>query len=181
MPGWWKIAENSITTRMRDEFEKLVGPVQDTVNVIKGDMKEVKHEVSEIKEAQTTMDQRVAALEKQQQRASWTDDDDFSTTAPSATATQPTFEPKYIDIRGWCKYEDRATEGVARAEAIEMVGELKLMLDESIREHVREVRPQSLRSLSIHVFCTKNFIREIKNSWMDQLTVNGPHPTRRTV
>ena len=50
-----------------------------------------------------------------------------------------------------------------------MLEELRELLDEGIREHVRELRPQSARSFSIHVYCTTSYIREIKNTWVDLL------------
>ena len=137
---------------------------------MKRDIFGMKAEVTEIKDTQATMEQRLSALESQKlKREKW--DDDCGSTAPTQTSTQfaPEFQPKFIDIRGWCSYERRTLEGLTRKEAEELVESLKELLDESIREHVRELRPQSARSFSLHVYCTTSYIREIKNSWVDLL------------
>ena len=137
---------------------------------MKAEVTEIKTEVTEIKDTQATMEQRLTALENQKlKRERW--DEDGTSTAPTQAYSQtaPEFQPKFIDIRGWCSYDRRTQEGLTRKEAEELLEGLKELLDEGIREHVRELRPQSARSFSLHVYCTTSYIREIKNSWVDLL------------
>jgi hypothetical protein len=141
-----------------------------TQNEIKVEVKALAHEIKgcsariEILETkQVAMERRLLKLEN----ASPT-----STYAPSTVGSSENFQPTYIEIKGWCKFHQTRELGVTRPKATELMKSLMLILPEELKGHVGDFTLRAAKNYSIKVPIQPNFLREISNTWRDQLQTN---------
>lgn len=73
--------------------------------------------------------------------------------APAAAAGEapPTWQPKYIEAKGWCTFEERTTKGLTREQCEAIVASLKQRLAPSIAAQVGELEVRGLRSYAFRV------------------------------
>ena len=118
-------------------MEKLLAPIRKDVVTMKGD-------ITQLKENQSSLEVRVAALE---------------------TGGQVEFKPTYLEVRGFCDFASSTSDGISRAEATVLVNKLKAGLDPSLQQHVRELQLQKSKNYKIRVPVTPDYLQEIRNVW----------------
>jgi hypothetical protein len=66
------------------------------------------------------------------------------------------FEPTYVELKGFCDYQDRFEKGITRGEAEALVERLKRSVPEALRADIGPLRLRGLRNYSIRVPCSNN-------------------------
>ena len=61
----------------------------------------------------------------------------------------PGFTPAFVEARGWCKFQDRSTKGLTKAQCSSILATLKTHLDPGVAARVGDVQVRGLRN---HVF-----------------------------
>lgn len=90
-------------------------------------------------------------------------------------STTPTseFQPKHVDIKGFCAWGKRRTEGIDRARAAEVYQALKRLVPSELQSMVGEFQLASGRINSIRIPINSKVIMEISNTWNDYLKTPG--------
>ena len=136
----------TITEEQEKTLEKVLGP-------LRKDVEEVKVDIRSLKDGQNSLEARVMALE----------------TGQSAGGGDDGWKPKYVDICGFCKFEEVAAKGVTRTVASALVERLKAQLDPNLKNHVRDIQLRSGRNFKVRVPITRDYCLKVKNSWNDLL------------
>lgn len=98
------------------------------------------------------------------------------------------FTPTFIEIKGFCTFDERREKGLSRTEVKRHFDELKAILPEDLKEHFKEVVPTGLFSYKVKVKVTPGHAFDMKASLNDifqqgQHLINGAKPyvvTERT-
>ena len=94
-----------------------------------------------------------------------------------APGNQGQFVPHFLELKGFCPWKERLTNGATRADATELLNLLIPLLPEDLQKHVKPFELRGLRNYSIKVPIEPSVIREVKGIWSDNLkqkTVVGP-------
>ena len=87
---------------------------------------------------------------------------------------KPDFQPKYIEVRGFCEFTEVRTEGVTRFDAEKLHQVLKTSLPASIQQYVKdEVRLRGTRSMMYEVEVEPRHINEVAGIWRELLATNN--------
>ena len=124
-------------------MEKLLVPIRKDVETIKSD-------VGKLQTQHSSLDQRVAALEK-------------------GTTVGSEFKPTYLELRGFCEFANSKTEGISRADASILLNKLKAGLDPTLQQHVRDLQLRGARNYKVRIPVTPEYLSEIRNTWNDML------------
>ena len=90
----------------------------------------------------------------------------------NSAAGSESFRPSYVEIKGFCKFKDRETEGVPRAQGITLVQRLKDSLPEDSRSHLGDpIMRATNRNSSIKIpIADHNCIDMLKQVWKEEFT-----------
>lgn len=79
------------------------------------------------------------------------------------------FKPKYVDVKNFCEWKDKAANGIDRTEAAKIYQALKATLTPDLQDKVGEFSLRSSKNNSMRVPIEPTVIDEIRNSWNDHL------------
>ena len=83
--------------------------------------------------------------------------------------THVAFKPSYLEIKGFCDFNERLVKGVTRAEADSIVDKLKASFPEHAQGHVGAHVLRGPHNFSIKVSVHADSIREVLSKWRDYL------------
>eukprot|EP00929_Paragymnodinium_shiwhaense_P023317 TRINITY_DN14627_c0_g2_i1.p1 TRINITY_DN14627_c0_g2~~TRINITY_DN14627_c0_g2_i1.p1 ORF type:complete len:290 (-),score=27.18 TRINITY_DN14627_c0_g2_i1:267-1136(-) len=84
-----------------------------------------------------------------------------STTASSRNLPAKEHTANHVELRGWCKYTERAHKGLTRQDAVWLVNMVRDALDSSIKDQLGEPVLSGSRSTSILLPIPHNLLREV--------------------
>ena len=98
------------------------------------------------------------------------------------------FTPSFIEIKGFCTWEERRDKGLSRAQVKQHYDELKAILPDELRQHFKELVPSGLFTCKIKVKVTPGHAHDLKATLNDifkqgQKKINNIEPyvvTERT-
>ena len=144
-PEWWEGASKQLVKEQETSLEKHLAPLKKDVNQLKGDVKV-------LQSGQHDLASRVSALE-----------------AGGPTVSQE-WAPAFVEIFGFCKFDEKDEKGITRPESQALVQTLKALLDPSLQPHVRDFQLRASKNHIVKVPITPIFLNEIKNTWGDYLS-----------
>jgi hypothetical protein len=111
-----------------------------------------------------SMEARIAKVEGLEPRVQELERKIAETAASCSTSslTSEDFVPKYVEIKGYCSWEERREKGLTRDKAGRLVAELRGHLPEELRGHFGEMQLRNMFNHKIQVSCTPKFTREIR-------------------
>ena len=65
--------------------------------------------------------------------------------------SRPTFQPSYVEARGWCTFQDRRTKGLTREQCAAIVDSLKTQLAPEVAARVGAMQVRGLRSYTFRI------------------------------
>ena len=83
------------------------------------------------------------------------------------------FVPTYFDIRGFCTWDDRESQGISRPQAQEMVNRLKAQLPPDLQEKIGAIEVRGSRVHKFMVHFTPPYTTEIAALFKDLLKQGG--------
>ena len=88
-----------------------------------------------------------------------------------SSSKDPNFKPSYIEIKGFCHFKDRDSQGVDRVSGIALFTRLKDALPEEYKQKVSDPIMQGVsKSYAIKIPITDhNYIDAIKDTWRQEL------------
>ena len=155
-PAWWATAKTDLVQEQEKSLEKYVGPIRQEVKQIKTDVSTMKSDITDLKKDQSEQDARIMALEA-------------GTASTGGGAGYRSFRPTYVDILGFCKFDEKEQDGINRPDAVKLVETLKSLLDPTLKQHVWDIELRSGRNYSVRVPITPTYVNEVKNTWNDWL------------
>jgi len=87
------------------------------------------------------------------------------------------FTPTYLEIKGFCEWEERKKKGATRKDADDLMALLTPALPEELQDKIGKPQLRGLRNYSIKIGVDPEFIWEIKGIWKEQIeegVVVGP-------
>ena len=98
---------------------------------------------------------------------------------PGGAHTSPAevFVTEFLEVKGFCAWDERLTKGATRADATSLLGMLMPLLPEDLRKYVQPFSLRGLRNYSIKIPVAAQVIREVKGIWSDSLktgAIRGP-------
>ena len=126
----------------KQEIDTAIAPVVGRVTTLEAGVKEVKDRMGELERRQTQVEK-------------------------GTSSDQVAHVPTYVEITGFCAYEMRATEGVSRDQAADLVTKLKGMLQATAQETLGVPRlpvSQNVHSIRIPLVKTDH-IDHIRETW----------------
>ena len=113
-PQWATSMQLAIVEANKLELRKELGP-------LKKDIGDCKERLTNVESKQDQMDKRLKSLENGLQSSS-------------------SFNPSYVDIKGWCDYDQVKEKGVTRTLAIETLQNLVALLPQELKQHVKDIK-----------------------------------------
>ena len=148
-PAWWEGASQQLVKEQEQNLTKNLGPM-------KKDIQDMKQDIGGLKVGQQSLEARVGVLELGG--------------GGGGGSSGEGWKPSFVEIVGFCKWEDRAAKGVSRTEASALLESLKGLVDPSIQCHVRDLSLRSGQNHIVKVPITPEYLEEIKNTWNDNLS-----------
>jgi hypothetical protein len=143
-PDWWAGAHASLVQEQRKSLTDELAPLKEKLD-------SCDKRLGSVESKQSSMDARLSKLE-------------------SGTGADPAgFTPSFLSIKGWCEFDEKDTHGYTRENATELLVLLCSMLSPDLKQHVGNFSLTGARNYSIKVPINPEFLREIGNTWRDEL------------
>ena len=72
------------------------------------------------------------------------------------------FQPQYVEVKGFCSWNDRLSKGATRGDAEELMQELLPLLPLQLQQHDRPLQLRGLRNYSVQIPVASDVMREVK-------------------
>eukprot|EP00929_Paragymnodinium_shiwhaense_P060306 TRINITY_DN30132_c1_g1_i1.p1 TRINITY_DN30132_c1_g1~~TRINITY_DN30132_c1_g1_i1.p1 ORF type:complete len:281 (-),score=35.60 TRINITY_DN30132_c1_g1_i1:48-890(-) len=175
-PAWME----AFRSMMNESLDSRINPMIQSVT-------QLQRESADTRKAVAVLEQRMTALERADDRAS------VCSTSASLPAREDSWTATKVELRGFCKYEERNERGLSPSDTQALVNELRSSLPVEMREHVKEPEMHSAKATNILIPVTAQFIPVIVKLWKDHIAVKyasddkltglfaraEPHPTRK--
>ena len=83
------------------------------------------------------------------------------------------FTPNFVEVKGFCTFEEKATKGVTRAEINDFIGKFKNQLLPEQKDWIGQPQIRALKSYKFKVKVNPDMIWEIKDNWANYVNENG--------
>ena len=138
--------------RMKDEIVAKVDSIQKEVQTVKKEVKVIDKKVDD-------HEKRIKALE--------------SGGANARGGGREDFVPHYLEVKGFCTWEERKTKGVTGADIRKFVASFKESLNEEQKGWVGAPEVRGFKMYKFKVKVDPEFIWETKELWIDFVTANN--------
>ncbi len=125
----------------------------------------IRDELAPVKTKLTEMDTRLVTVESKQESM---DKRHASLEQGGAGNASQSFQPGWVDVKGFCDYKDRKTQGISRPEASTLVQLMVSWLPDDLKKHVGEFILTGGKSFSVRIPATPTYCREISSIWKDK-------------
>ena len=86
-----------------------------------------------------------------------------------SSASPRKFAPEFVEVKGFCSWNDRLSKGASRSDADQLMQLLVPLLPGSLKEHVKPFELRGLRNYSIKIPVSSHVIREVKGIWSESM------------
>jgi hypothetical protein len=100
-------------------------------------------------------------------RSSW------STRGSETTNESVEHEPKYLEFKGWCSWDERLTKGVEKSAFLDFFAELKTHMPASYSEMLGTPKFFGLRNVKVHVPVRTGTAGELRGIVRDAITIGN--------
>ena len=148
-PAWANALKDFIIDAQRQELAPLAAKLN-----------QVDTRLRTVESKQDGMDMRLKALEQGRP---------LQPSCGSSSSSSTTWQPTYLEVKGFCEYEQVSQKGITRSEASALIGKLLGILPEELKAHVKEFQLRAAKNYAVRVPVTPEYLREIANTWSDEL------------
>eukprot|EP00929_Paragymnodinium_shiwhaense_P060301 TRINITY_DN30132_c0_g1_i1.p1 TRINITY_DN30132_c0_g1~~TRINITY_DN30132_c0_g1_i1.p1 ORF type:complete len:280 (+),score=41.64 TRINITY_DN30132_c0_g1_i1:316-1155(+) len=144
---------DAFRTMMQDSLDSKMTPITHAVT-------QLQRESVETRNAVASLEQRMSTIEKERS------EDKVSLCSTSlSTATRDSWTPSKIELRGFCKYEERNERGLTYIEVCSYVNNLRAALPNELQAHVQEPVTHAGKTTSILFAVVPQYIPMIVGLW----------------
>lgn len=150
-------------TQIRDAFKSEMQPLKasldETRTMASDTSKQLASFVIETKTEMQTLHTRLLDVENAGKRS-------------SDASTSDGWAPGYVELKGYCTFDERKTKGLTRAQALTIQQKLTECLHDSLRGAVRDIQLRGERSYSMRVFISPSVCEEVRSIWQEKVKAN---------